>query len=155
MVETDKNLHYKGTVYLDYLRFVYIDDEDLTPPAVSTKIEDVYPKNNSIVKNTAPIIIANIYDKEVGVDIKDVSITLDGDALTPFYDAKTGFISAIPKTNLSIGKHVLIINAKNNSGQAALRLRNEFTVEAHISGETTNSLKANDELMQLYKLLNQ
>lgn len=154
MVETDKNLHYKGTVYFDYIRFVYIDNEDLTPPVASTKIENVYPKNNSIVKNTSPIIIANIYDKEIGVDIKNISIVLDGNELVPYYDAKTGFISATAKTNLSTGKHVLTINAKNNNGQSALRLRNEFTVENHNSGEATNSLRANDELMKLYRLLN-
>jgi exopolysaccharide biosynthesis protein len=154
MVETDKNLHYKGTVYFDNIRFVYIDKEDLTPPVASTKIESVYPKNNSIVKNTAPIIIANIYDREIGVDIKNISITLDGNELIPYYDTKTGFISAMPRKNLSVGKHTLIISAKNNNGQSALRLRNEFTVENHISGGVTNALKAKDELIKLYKLLN-
>lgn len=154
MVETDKTLNYKGTVYFDNIRFVYIDNEDLTRPVASTKIENVYPKNNSIVKNTSPIIIANIYDELVGVDVKNISITIDGNELTPYYDVKTGFISAISKTNLSVGKHVLIINAKNNNGQSALRVRNEFIVESHISGNLINSLKANDELRKLYKLLN-
>ena len=153
MVETDKTLHYQDIVYFDNIRFVYVDKEDLTAPVASTKIENVYPKNNSVVKNTAPIIIASIYDAEAGVDIKNISITLDGNELMTYYDAKTGFISATPKTNLNVGKHVLIINAKNNNGQSALRLRNEFTVESHNSGEETNSLRGNDELIKLYRLL--
>ncbi|KYH35604.1 hypothetical protein CLTEP_05480 [Clostridium tepidiprofundi DSM 19306] len=129
MVEIDKNAHKKGTVYFDDLRYVYSDDEDLSRINLTTKITNVTPENNSIVKTGYPLIKAKIYDEKYRVDANKISIKIDGKKVTYCFNENTGEIYAIPDFELSKGKHILIINGKNINGLPARQVEKEFLVE--------------------------
>jgi exopolysaccharide biosynthesis protein len=129
MVETNKELHYKGEVYFDDLRFVYTDNEDLAQEKLTTKITSIYPKNGQVVNSKQSAIKANIHDEMCEIDPSSIEITIDGKNSTSYFDETTGDVYAVPKFELNNGVHELIINAKNKEGKPARRVKVRYTVK--------------------------
>lgn len=129
MVETNKELHYKGEVYFDDLRFVYTDNENLAKENLTTKITSIYPKNGEVINSKKSAIKANIYDEIYEVDPSSIEITIDGKKITAYYDETTGDVYGVPKFELNNGIHELIINARNKEGKPARRVKARYTVK--------------------------
>ncbi|MBX6395890.1 MAG: phosphodiester glycosidase family protein, partial [Alicyclobacillaceae bacterium] len=73
-------------------KFTVNRQKDTTPPTITT----VLPLDGSTIHTPTPRIAARINDAMSGVDVKDITMTLDGRPLTPGYDEKSGVAWAIP-----------------------------------------------------------
>lgn len=113
MVETDKSLHYKGTVYFDDIRFVYTDDEDLQGPTFSNPS----PSNNIVYSKDVELSV-NISDDKSGVDKNSINAKLDGNIVNVNYDETTGKAVYFAK-DLSEGKHTFEVDVKDLAGNYA------------------------------------
>lgn len=224
MVETNKSLHYKGSVYFDDIRFAYSDIEDLKGPEVSSfypgttvykkdvnislilkdsqsgvnpktivakldgkaittvfdaasgklsynakglsegshsfelevldkagnRINPVFkksfslslkadtekpiitrlmPLNSMVVETATPRISVNIKDIQTGVDTKNISIYLDGQKLTHYYDEASGWVYAITDAPISSGSHTVKVSAKDRAGNLSDESSTTFTVQ--------------------------
>ena len=104
-------------------------EKDTTAPAVSF----ISPLNGTSIKAGLPKISVNIRDTNSGVDLKDISITLDGKSLTPFYDETSGWAYVILDDTLPAGTHTVSVEAKDRKGNKSKQHTSSFNVEAPIS----------------------
>lgn len=104
-------------------------EKDTEAPAVSF----ISPLNGTSIKAGLPKISVNIRDTNSGVDLKDISITLDGKSLTPFYDEISGWAYVIPDNTLPAGTHTVSVEAKDRKGNKSKQYTSSFNVEAPIS----------------------
>ncbi|MBE3554116.1 MAG: metallophosphoesterase [Thermicanus sp.] len=125
MVETNKSLHYKGTVYFDDIRFVYSDEEDLQGPTFSNFL----PSKGTVYAKDVPISL-DISDDKSGVDPQSIRMTLDGQDVVYQFEEKEGVVSVTYfAQNLAEGKHLLLVEARDKAGNYANPpFSREFTV---------------------------
>lgn len=109
MVETNKSLHYKGSVYFDDIRFAYSDNEDLKGPEVSS-----FSPAAALYKKDANISMI-IKDSQTGVNPKSIKTKLDGKAVTAVFDEKTGRLTYSAK-GLTEGSHSFEVEASDKAG---------------------------------------
>lgn len=109
MVETNKSLHYKGSVYFDNIRFTYSDNEDLKGPEISS----FYP-GATIYKKDVDISLI-IRDEKTGVNPKSIKAKLDGKAVTPAFDEKSGKLSYSAR-GLGEGSHTFELEVSDRAG---------------------------------------
>ncbi|SKA96424.1 Calcineurin-like phosphoesterase [Caloramator quimbayensis] len=122
MVECDKSLSYKGTVYFDDIRFTYTDNEDFKGP----EFYNFKPDKN--VYSSSTVISLSIKDKS-GVDKKSIRTRLDGKAVTASFNEATGVLTYNAK-NLTKGIHTFEVEASDKlSNSANPYFKRTFTVD--------------------------
>lgn len=109
MVETNKSLHYKGTVYFDDIRFAYSDNEDLKGPEVSS-----FQPSSTVYKKDVSISLI-LKDSKTGVNPSTIKAKLDGKAVAAAFDDKTGKLSCNAK-GLAEGNHTFQLEASDKAG---------------------------------------
>lgn len=109
MVETNKSLHYKGTVYFDDIRFAYSDNEDLKGPEISS----FYPSGTVYAKDVNISMI--VKDSQTGVNPKTIKAKLDGKSVTAVFDEKTGKLTYNAK-GMAEGSHSFEIEVSDRIG---------------------------------------
>lgn len=109
MVETNKSLHYKGTVYFDDIRFAYSDNEDLKSPEVSG-----FQPSSAVYKKDVGISLT-IKDSQSGVNPGTIKTRLDGKAIAAAFDEKTGRLSFNAK-GLADGNHTFELEVSDKAG---------------------------------------
>ncbi|MFC0523447.1 cell wall-binding repeat-containing protein [Pontibacillus salicampi] len=131
-VETNKNVEdYSGAIYLDDLKFVYTDEEqDYNGP----EFTDIKPSKNTVYTDTFEVS-ATIKDNLSGVDASTIKASVDGEKVSHQYDASSGKVS-IQLDNLSEGKHIIKIEAKDNDGNMSVPSL-EKTITVDLSEDTT------------------
>ena len=112
MVECDKSLHNKGSVYFDDISFIYNDVVDKTGPVFSNF------KPSGVVHGTGAAISLTISDAKSGVDRNSIFAKLDGKAVSALYNAETGLLS-YNASKLTKGNHVFEVKASDLAGNAA------------------------------------
>lgn len=117
VVETNKelrgNAHYKGELYFDQLRFVYIDDEDLVGP----NFTNVYPQEDSVFQSSFTFS-AMVTDDMSGVDPDSICFVVNGKKVGHSYNEQTGIIR-YPFTNVEAGAYHIVIQAKDYAGNSS------------------------------------
>lgn len=88
----------------------------LKEDSLAPEIKDVTPVDWYITESTLPRISARIKDNQSGVDFKSLSIALNGNKLTPHYDAASGWVYAIPESPISKGEYNAVISVKDMAG---------------------------------------
>lgn len=104
-------------------------EEDTEAPAIGF----ISPLNGTSIKAGLPKVSVKIKDTNSGVDLKDISITLDEKSLTPFYDETSGWAYVIPDDTLPAGTHTVSVEAKDRKGNKSKQYTSSFNVEAPIS----------------------
>ena len=83
-VEIDKahqgNLNYNGIFYIDQLRFVYIEDEDLSGPTFS----NIHPERNLVYKDSFTFY-ATVTDNMSGVDPNSIIVKVNNEIVNHFF----------------------------------------------------------------------
>lgn len=110
MVETDKNLHLNGTVYIDDISYIYTDDDDKVPPEVSS-----FKPAGATVYNRNTNISFTLKDNKTGVNENSIKAYFDGSAVKVDYNPETGAVNYKPGT-LSEGPHTFTLTATDKSG---------------------------------------
>ncbi len=117
MVETNKSLNYKGTVYFDDIRFSYTDDEDLKEPAYS----NVSPSAATVYSAEIPFFVT-LTDEKTGIDPAGIAVKMDGQPVTigdgedqAHFDTDTGILTYTAKA-LSEGPHTFVVEASDKAG---------------------------------------
>ena len=87
---------------------------------------------DTLVTDAQPTIIAHVEDEKggVGVDPHTITMWLDGQRVTPTYEAETSLIQYVPEHPLSNRIHTVSIEARNLQGNAALPSTFAFTVSS-------------------------
>lgn len=109
MVECDKDLNYKGTVYFDDIRFTYTDNEDFKGPG----FYNFKPQGTVYSKNT--LISLTIKDDKSGIDKRYIKARLDGKAVSASFNESTGVLTYNAK-NLARGTHTFEVEAQDRNG---------------------------------------
>lgn len=112
MVECDKSLHYKGSIYFDDVSFVYNDNTDKTGPVFSNF------KPSGAVHGTGTAISLTISDAKSGVNRNSICAKLDGKNISFIYNSATGVLS-YNASKLTKGNHVFEVKASDLAGNAA------------------------------------
>ncbi len=112
MVETNKNLHYKGTVYFDDIRFAYSDNEDLKGPEISS-----FQPSTTVYKRDVQISLL-IKDLQTGVDKRTIKTKLDGKVIATIFDEKSGKLTYNAK-GLAEGNHTFELEVSDKAGNKA------------------------------------
>ncbi|WP_168190059.1 phosphodiester glycosidase family protein [Caloramator sp. E03] len=105
MVECDKNLNYKGTVYFDDIRFTYTDNEDFKGP----EFYDFKPSGS--VYSSSTTISVTIKDKS-GINKNSIVARLDGKVVSAIFNESTGVLTYNAKY-LSKGTHTFEVEASD------------------------------------------
>ncbi|MFC0302589.1 metallophosphoesterase [Virgibacillus soli] len=117
-VEIDKSLvgnaDYKGDIYFQQIRFVYIDDEDLTGPT----FHHVYPKEN-VMYRRAFVLSVQVSDDKSGVDPTTIRMLVNGKLVKHAYDANERIVSYHFR-DLDEGLLHIMITAKDKAGNISL-----------------------------------
>lgn len=92
-------------------------------------ITKLMPLNNMIVETSTPRISVNIKDNQAGVDSKDISIYLDGQKITHYYDEASGWAYAMTDSYISSGSHVVKVLAKDRAGNQSEESSTTFMVQ--------------------------
>lgn len=115
MVETNKALHYKGTVYFDDIRYVYSEEEDLSSPQFS----NFQPSSSTVYTKDLPISL-DITDNKSGVDLHSIQMSLDGERVDFDVAEEEGVVTVTYTAHdLYEGKHVVRVEAADKAGNAA------------------------------------
>ncbi len=102
----------------------------INPAGISSSpqiIQIEITENKPVISNVLPVgtttqlqpeITARIYSsKKINIDLSSISLTLDGDSVKPLINPVSGgsdiTISYTPDSNLDLGSHTIIINAKD------------------------------------------
>ncbi|MDF2672664.1 MAG: hypothetical protein K0R09_929 [Clostridiales bacterium] len=122
MVETNKTLHYKGTVYFDDIRFTYSDNEDLKGPEISG-----FQPSTTIYKKDVQISLI-LKDSQAGINPSTIKTKLDGKAITSVFDGKSGKLTYNAK-GLAEGSHSFEVEAADMAGNRINPIyKNTFSV---------------------------
>ncbi|MCX7885370.1 MAG: phosphodiester glycosidase family protein [Caloramator sp.] len=122
MVECDKSLNYKGTVYFDDIRFTYNDDEDFKGP----EFYNFKPDKNVYSSDT---VISVIIKDKSGVDKKSIKARLDGKTVPVSFNETTNVLIYNAK-ELSKGIHTFEVEASDKlSNRANPFFKGTFTVD--------------------------
>ncbi|GEM_PF-1651869 len=108
-VETNKNLHNKGTVYLDDIKFVYSDSQDVKSPYFT----DIKP-SSTVYKRDVDISL-KILDDKSGVNAGSINMKLDGKPVKASFNASTGILVFTAK-GLAEGNHAFEVEAADRAG---------------------------------------
>lgn len=117
-VELNKELQgqkeYTGCLYLDQIRFVYDDSEDLTGP----EFYDVYPSSPVIYKDHFTFS-AKVVDTQTGVDPNSIQMNVNGEQVDVTYDANNQQIKSFFEM-LGTGYYHVYVEAKDHAGNRSL-----------------------------------
>jgi predicted phosphodiesterase len=117
-VETDKRYQgcgdYKGSFYIDYLRFVYIDNEDWSGPVFS----ELRPTTDTVFNNKF-LFSVKITDEKSGVNPSSIIMKVNNNKVNHHYYAKTGCITYW-FCNKREGTYKIEVSARDYAGNASL-----------------------------------
>ncbi|MEK5069452.1 metallophosphoesterase family protein [Sporosarcina sp. FSL K6-1508] len=117
-VEIDKayqgDSSYNGIFYIDHLRFVYIDDEDLSGPTFS----NIYPKKDLVYKDSFTFH-ATATDDMSGVDPNSVIVKVNNNKVKHFFCEKLNKIS-YSFNNVEEGTYHIVVKAKDFAGNKSV-----------------------------------
>lgn len=103
-----------GVIYFDRLRFVYVDDEDLTGPRFS----DISPKSDVVYKDTFTFY-TTVTDEMSGVDPKSIVLKINNKRTIHHFCEKSSQIS-YQFNQVEQGIYHITIDAKDNAGNKAI-----------------------------------
>src|SRR5690625_1066067 len=116
-VETNKalqgNENYKGELYFDQLRFVYVDNEDLVGPVFT----NISPEGDAVFQSSFTFS-ALVTDEMSGVDPGSICFLVNGEKVSHSYDEQTGLIK-YPFMNVEAGSYHIVIKAKDYAGNSS------------------------------------
>ncbi|MBI4743407.1 MAG: hypothetical protein HY776_01035, partial [Actinobacteria bacterium] len=95
---------------------------DTTPPFVN----NLTPAENSYTPWHKPLIQADIFDSESGIDQNSIILKIDGIPVSYNYNPLTGQLSYLPVNFLSTGKHILSLEVKDNNGNTSYNLHSFY-----------------------------
>lgn len=117
-VETDTSLQgrrdIQGEIYIDYLRFVYHDKEDLKGPL----FHDIVPENDRIYQDTFTFS-AKVTDDKSGVNYDAIQMAVNNESVTPTFCEATGELR-YQLQNLAEGMYQITVSAEDNAGNVSL-----------------------------------
>ena len=117
-VEIDKahqgNPNYCGVFFLDHLRFVYIDDEDLSGPTFS----NTYPDKDLIYTDTFTFHTI-VTDDMSGVDPTSILVKVNNNKVKHFFCEKNNKIS-YSFNHVEQGIYLVTVEAKDNAGNKSV-----------------------------------
>lgn len=117
-VETNKDFQedasFAGKLYFDQLRFVFIDDEDLTGP----EFKHTFPEKDTVYQNTFTFQ-TTVIDKESGVDPKTVTMKIDGEEVGATFCEETNKLSYTLE-HLEHGSYHIQVDAMDHAGNPSV-----------------------------------
>lgn len=92
------------------------------------------PSSGAYVSSSKPTIVFNVTDESggSGVNVSSISVKVDGIAVTNITTTAitNGYsVTATPGTALSDGRHTVVVDAKDNDGNAAAQKSVSFTID--------------------------
>ncbi|MGD6817951.1 phosphodiester glycosidase family protein [Metabacillus sp. 113a] len=116
LMETSDANKDAGTIYVDNIRAVYGDtNDDLVNPVIDT----AQPADGTKTEDAQPVISAIAKDEDTGINPERIAMKVDGKAVQPAYDSKTGTISYQPEAPMLDGFHKAELNVQDNFGNEA------------------------------------
>ena len=139
-VEIDKahqgNLNYGGIFYIDQLRFVYIEDEDLSGPTFS----NIQPDRNLVYKDSFTFY-ATVTDNMSGVDPNSIVVKVNNEIVNHFFCEELNKIS-YSFDHVEQGSYHLIVEAKDFAGNKSVpNIEKVITVD--LSPDTEKPILSN------------
>ncbi|MFD9628193.1 phosphodiester glycosidase family protein [Peribacillus muralis] len=127
-VEIDKTHQgdalYGGELFIDNVRFVYTDNEDLAGPTFA----NIKPADDTVYDNEFTVS-ADVTDDISGVDANSITLSVDGQKIHHTYDEASGRISA-SLNEVAEGMHVISMAATDKAGNVAIpKVERTFTVD--------------------------
>lgn len=127
-VETNKthqsNPNYCGDIYMDRLRFIYVDHEDLVGPMFS----NTFPDQSTVYKDTF-MFSTIVTDKMSGVDPKSIKVKINNEKVRYQFCEKEGKIS-YQFSDREPGTYHILVEAKDYAGNVSIpNIDREITID--------------------------